>query len=288
MSCRAVQRCWRTLIASTAGSVAFLAQCDADSVAPEQADWCTPEQRAALRAELAKVRRDEAALYARWERDEAGWGKLPPRAWPARQPSVDDIPGIRAGLAEAHCPELAQGEADAAAQPKLPDKCRELEFDLATALVFNNVDGSVGHAKYRALGHVHGDVESVVALGVCLVEGLACEPNESAGVALLERAAALDSAQACYELGSLQYMGTCDAVTEDEEAAFLNFEKAAAKGHAGALFMTADCLIEGTGVKELDPARAVIMLMAAANQGHRFARQRIRELVSADKERDIH
>ena len=309
-----VRHCTAVLSAS---SVALLAQCDAIAppipspqpqqvAAAEPADWCTPAQRAALRAELAKVRRGEAAMYARWEADEVGWRKLPPRAWPARQPGAEEIPVIRAGLAEAHCPELAEaaaaagkgahgssssggggGGGKASLLPSLPVKCRDLEFDLATALVFNNVDGAAGLTKYGALATApHCDVESVVALGVCLVEGLACEQDEGTGVSHLKRAVALGSAQACYELGILQYMGTCGAVTEDEAAAYLNFEKAAAMGHAGALFMTADCLIEGTGVQELDPARAVSMLMAAAEQGHRFARQRLRELIAADKERD--
>jgi len=43
--------------------------------------------------------------------------------------------------------------------------------------------------------------------------------------------------------------------------------------------MLADCLIEGEGT-EKDVARAVSLLYRAAERGHRYARQRIRELLA--------
>lgn len=47
--------------------------------------------------------------------------------------------------------------------------------------------------------------------------------------------------------------------------------------------MTADCLIDGTGC-ERDLARAVRLLSLAAEQGHRMARQYLREWLDEDAE----
>ena len=69
---------------------------------------------------------------------------------------------------------------------------------------------------------------------------------------------------------------------EDVEAAFGLFQKAANQGHVGAMYMMADCLIEGEGT-EVDVARAIPLLYRAADQGHRYARQRVRELLSDEK-----
>ena len=46
--------------------------------------------------------------------------------------------------------------------------------------------------------------------------------------------------------------------------------------------MTADCLVEGVGCK-VDIERAIPLLYAAAEKGHRFARQRIRELLDESR-----
>jgi hypothetical protein len=274
-----------------AAATAVAAGSTLQALCAAERDWCTPDQRAALRAELAKLRPTEESMRRRWEGDEMGWRKLPARAWPARQPNPDDIPGIHARLAAGECPDLAAGGGGGGdggggeSAGQLPEECRELAFDLATALAFNRIDGPAALSTYRALDERHGDLDSVVALGVCLVEGVCVDVDEPGGVRLLERAAARGSAQACYELGTLQYNGMTDCVPEDEAAAFANFERAAAEGHAGALFMAADCLIEGTGVA-VQPARAVPMLLEAAEQGHRYARQRVRELLDADALRD--
>jgi len=47
---------------------------------------------------------------------------------------------------------------------------------------------------------------------------------------------------------------------------------------ASGMFLVADSLFEGVGCKE-DPARAVPLLLAAAEKGHRGARQYIRQLL---------
>ena len=68
---------------------------------------------------------------------------------------------------------------------------------------------------------------------------------------------------------------------EDEAAAFALFERAAAQRHTGGLFMLAECCIEGCGC-ERDHPRAVRLLEAAAAQGHRMARQYLREWLDED------
>eukprot|EP00937_MAST-01D_sp_MAST-1D-sp2_P002599 g2599.t1 len=205
---------------------------------------------------------------------------------------------------------VAEEEVGAGAGARTADahsSCAPLLFDLATALVFNAIDGTAGYQLYCALAN-DGDTEAMVAVGVCLVEELAGgaaageeEPpaagSDTHGLALLgggggksraaqgvrwlERAAAAGSAQGCYELGSLAYSGLGGVVPEDEARAFQLFERAAAQRHAGAMFMVADCLLDGTGC-ERDAPRAVGLLHGAAQQGHRYARQRLRELLDED------
>ena len=53
-------------------------------------------------------------------------------------------------------------------------------------------------------------------------------------------------------------------------------------GHVGAMFMTADCLLTGAGCEE-DVGSAIPLLAASAELGHRFARQRMRELFDASR-----
>jgi TPR repeat protein len=67
-------------------------------------------------------------------------------------------------------------------------------------------------------------------------------------------------------------------VDEDEATAFMLFSQAAENQHTGAMFLAADCLFEGTGCDK-DKAKAVSLMFAAAERGHRYARQRIRELL---------
>ena len=47
--------------------------------------------------------------------------------------------------------------------------------------------------------------------------------------------------------------------------------------------MCADMLLEGIGV-EVDIQRAIPLLYSAAEQGHRYSRQRMRELLDQSKE----
>ena len=100
----------------------------------------------------------------------------------------------------------------------------------------------------------------------------------------LEQAVAAGSAQGAYELGSLYYTGLGGILPEDEDRAYALFEQAAAQRHSGAMFMVADHLLQdgGDGGDVTAESRAVEMMHAAAERGHRYARQRIRELLDDD------
>lgn len=225
------------------------------------------EAKRRLQKELAKLRPGEAAMRAKWEKDEEGWHRLPPRAWPPRQPKAGEVPALEAQLQAARCPPAGSTMSPA---------CTELTFDLASAMVFGGADPPRGLSAYRMMAEA-GYADAAVACGVCLLEGLGSTQDYDEGLRLLQHASGEGSAQAHFELGTLLLVGGA-GLEEDEEAAFELFEKAAVQKHASGMFMVADCLLEGVGC-EPDAARAVPLLLAAAEQGHRGARQHLRQLL---------
>mmetsp|Transcript_10286 Transcript_10286/g.13500 ORF Transcript_10286/g.13500 Transcript_10286/m.13500 type:complete len:270 (-) Transcript_10286:128-937(-) len=228
-----------------------------------------------LRESLACYRKDEAAMRARWDRDELeNFRKLPARAWPEYQPEVADVPKINSELASNGCTD--------GGEIKVCEKeCTEEVFNLATALVFNNMDSQKGLDLFLALarsGHING----MVAAGVVLVEGLGVAPDEKQAITWLEKACSAGSAQGCFELATAFYNGIEGVLEEDERKSFELFEKAANQGHLSGKFMTADCLLEGIGTR-INIKHAIPLLAEAAEHGHRYARQRMRELLDECK-----
>lgn len=223
---------------------------------------------------LDQLRRHRTQLLQRWERDEVeSWRQLPARAWPAVQPEPDQLPQLQRAY-------------DACVVEHHGTECHVHAFYTATTLVFYGVDPARGLAEFRRLADREGYVDAMVACGVVLVEGLVDgkEDNrneQEEGVGYLQRAAEEGgSSQAYYELGTLYYTGLEGVVEEDEAKAFACFEKAAAQDHTAALYMMADCLVQGEGT-EVDVPRAIPLFYRAAERGHRFARQRIREFLAA-------
>jgi TPR repeat protein len=133
-------------------------------------------------------------------------------------------------------------------------------------------------AQYEQLAKM-GHVDSMVACGIILIEGLGVPPREREGLEWLQKAVEYDSAQALYELGTVYYTGIDGVVDEDVHKAFELFERAAEQDHTAAMYMVADCLVEGEGT-EKSVARAIPLFYKAAERGHRFSRQRIRELLA--------
>jgi hypothetical protein len=253
--------------------------------------------------ERLRIMQDE--MLTRWERDEEGWRNLPSRAWPEYQPNPDELQGLVAEIERLGCTEkiLSKQEAEVAKQLESSsnnsrfsllkrkqscsfNQCMKLLFDMASGLVFYNVDNAAGLALYESLAR-RGHTDAMVACGIVLVEGLGVPPNEHEGLAWLEKAmisqssdaSSMSVAQASYELGTVYYTGIDGVVEEDPEKAFELFSKAAEKDHTAALYMVADCLVEGEGT-ERSVSRAVPLFYKAAERGHRYSRQRIRELLA--------
>jgi hypothetical protein len=234
----------------------------------------------AFKAEIAKIRVVEAAMRQRWVEDEEGWHRLPARAWPEFQPNVGDIPGLRRGV-ETEC-----GAADAGGS-----RCATAKFDLATALLFNQVAPEEALALYRSLAErAEPDPAGMTALGMCLTEGYGIDKDYKLGSRWFVRAAALGFPQAVFEVGVLNYTGAAEPhLPEDTAEAFRHFERSAELQHTGGMFMTADLLMSGeappaaTGSDSRDYARAVRLLHAAGNKGHRQARQYLLGLLRDEK-----
>ena len=247
-------------------------------------------QRFSTQQELDKLRAHEKEMLQRWERDEEGWRDLPARAWPAYQPNPGQLKGILAEITTNDCHRLMlekakENESDDNTNLSIDKNendldmtklCTQLLFDMATAYVFYSVDPQAGLAQYEQLAKM-GHVDSMVACGIILMEGLGVPPNEKAGLEWLEKAVQYHSAQAYYELGTVYYTG--GVVEEDVDKAFQLFELAAEQDHTAATYMVADCLVEGEGT-EKSVARAIPLFYKAAERGHRFSRQRIRELLA--------
>ncbi len=254
-------------------------------------------QRLNTRQQVSKLRTMQDELLDRWQKDEEGWRNLPSRAWPEYQPNQEQLDGIVAEVERLGCSQrvleekenpsrfswLGMGRKSSCSL----DQCKKLLFDMASGLVFYQVDPAAGFALYEALAK-RGHTDAMVACGIVLIEGLGIPPREHEGLAWLEKAVAAHDqsnaetaasmAQASYELGCVYYTGIDGIVEEDAEKAFELFEKAADQDHTAALYMVADCLVEGDGT-ERNVSKAVPLFYKAAERGHRYSRQRIRELL---------
>jgi TPR repeat protein len=194
----------------------------------------------------------------------------------------EEIPAMLAELVALGCPLLMKEGAGAAATAAA---CDALAFDVATARVFTRSDPEGGCAEYRNLA-AQGNLDAVVAVGVVLLEGIGMDAEEAEAVQWLQRASDAGSVQGQFELGSCYYLGVSatndnsTVVAEDNAKAYELLDKAALHNHTGGLFLTADLILEGEhGDLERDGGLAVERMYKAADQGHRYARQRVRELL---------
>lgn len=226
-------------------------------------------RRMNTRDELSLIRKGEEEMLRRWERDEDGWRQLPARAWPAFQPNPEQVKKIQSDATKKGCFNGNRNNFDL---------CSELLFNIATTKVFYNLDPAGGLKQFEDLAK-QGHVDSMVACGIILTEGMGVPPDGKRGLEWLQKAVQQNSSQGFYELATVLYTGLDDVVEEDPEGAFELFARAAEQDHTAALFMMADCLVEGEGV-EVDVARAVPLFFRAAEKGHRYSRQKIRELLA--------
>ena len=238
------------------------------------------DRLAILRESLKPYRGEkEKEIREIWERDEAeGFRKLPARAWPAYQPDQEDIPTILNNLKRQNCTNDDDNENILIKKPHL-DVCIKATFDLATALVFNNLDVTKGLKLFKNLADVSNNPDGMCAFAVVYLEGYGVELNEKLAMKYLKLAIEKHNhSQALYELGTCYYTGIEGILEENETLAFEMFEKAAEQNHVAAKYMCADMLLEGIGVT-IDIPRAIPLLYSAADQGHRYSRQRMRELL---------
>jgi len=261
-----------------------------DSTKTKKEDNGSFLQRLTTREQINSLRSIEDEILLRWERDEDGWRQLPARAWPERQPNPQQLEIIIAEIKKKSCNEIIfdnntkkneRENSDDDKKSVSQEHCTKLLFDMASSLVFYNVDPKAGFELYNKLAE-QGHVDSMVACGIILLEGLqiGVPLNEKDGCAWLEKAIETgSSAQACYELGTVYYTGIDGVVEEDATKAYELFLKASEQQHTAALFMTAECLVEGEGCKK-SVAKAIPLFYGAAERGHRFSRQRIRELLA--------
>ena len=256
---------------------------------------CDPPHHsdALLRKVLTQFRGEERIIRKRWEDDEEfGFRKLPPRAWPPYQPSPDALPELRKKAASCNTTTSSSSSATSTLPLHENSECNKVLFDLASCLAFNNLDGPAAMQLYGNLAAA-GHMDSHVALGVMLVEGLGCDCDVEAGVAHLVVACEADNAQGLYELGTAIYCGTVDRIPslktgqirqirDANSEAFVLFEKAATQAHVGGSFMAGEMLLEGEGCEQ-NVERAVLLVMQAAEAGHRFGRQRMRQLFDSTR-----
>lgn len=178
---------------------------------------------------MARLRPHAAALRERWRETSASWKAVPARAWPARQPSEEELPALRSAAAAlcGNCnnapgmplPKAEQGEGGVAASASCSRRrrrCARAQFLVATALVFTGLDPHAGLSIYRRVSSMAPEADddeqqqqqeeeadartdAMVACGICLVEGFAEDAeredeeavarDEREGLSFLQRAA---------------------------------------------------------------------------------------------------
>jgi len=198
---------------------------------------------------------EHVQLGERWPRDTAGMVGIPKRAWPERQPEVEEVPALRELLRACE----AKG-----------DQCSAERFVLATALIGSRDDQAEGAALYAV--DANNDADAACALGICYQSGSGVDIDEARALQLFREAVAkTNHAQSHYEIGAMAYVG--QGMDEDEAVAFEHWAKAAAQGHPAAAFMLGDVYLEGLAVPK-DADRALRWFVFAGDRGHRGARSR--------------
>ena len=218
---------------------------------------------------------DEAIREAheRWSSEERKPNYVPPDAsWPppASRHGAEEIPSLRQQLERC-------GGTNAS-------RCHHLGTALATALLGGVLFGHSateepadaasaveGASLLSELMH-HGCAEAACALGMCFMDGLGVELDESEAVVCYRRSAEAGYVHGQHALGCAYYLG--EGTAADQASAAYWFERAALQGHPNACFLLGECLLdEGCSAAR---ANALPWFMAAAERGHVGARARIR------------
>jgi uncharacterized protein len=110
------------------------------------------------------------------------------------------------------------------------------------------------------------DAAAMTLIGEIYRDGAAVPPDNREASRWYRLASDLGDPQAAYELGALLLAGA-PGVLKDAAAAKAQFERAAAKNHAGALYNLAVMALQGPDGKTPDYAKAAQYFLRAANLG---------------------
>ncbi|GMH72834.1 hypothetical protein TrST_g8686 [Triparma strigata] len=233
---------------------------------------------------LTSLYASEKQIRSRWIKDEDNWRKLPARAWPPIQPPASSEESLRKKLNEC--------ETSSQTTDSTPDSnCATISFNLATCLVFNNLSPSSGLKIYLSTFEKYGHTDSALAAGIVLTEGFhlpsssSSNPDLKKGSEYILESSKLSNVQGKYELGCLYYTGSAEPfIREDMMKAYEMFREAAEEGHTCSKFMLSDFLFEGVpDVCEPQKGEALQLLYEAGEKGHRFARQRLLEILDENR-----
>jgi hypothetical protein len=230
-----------------------------------------------IRKSLIPIRYKEKEIRLRWENDEDGYRKLPARAWPSYQPNVSELDRLEKEIKN----KCINNSSDNA--------CLESKFNLATCLIFNTLNPKEGLDIYLDLAKLNY-LDGIVGAGVVLLEGLGVDAEERKGLELIQKSCNLDSIQGYYELGCAYYTGVGDNVLKEDEVKALElFKLAALNKHMSGMYMVADYYLfnddgdddtnKNARINNKDIDESVVLLYDSADLGHRFARQRVKELL---------
>ena len=144
------------------------------------------------------------------------------------------------------------------------------QFQLAIRYFDDGPDQNVARGKALLDEAVRGDDEDALMLkGTFLVGGVYYEQNTSAGLELLEKAAASGSAEAMNRLGEL-YRGGPEGIEPNSEKAVQWFQRGAETGSAEAMESLGLSLLAGNGIRR-DVKAAETWLRKSAELGNASA-----------------
>lgn len=144
------------------------------------------------------------------------------------------------------------------------------QFQLAIRYFDDGPDQNVVRGKALLDAAVRGDDEDALMLkGTFLVDGVYYEQNTSAGLELLEKAAASGSAEAMNRLGEL-YRGGSEGIEPNSEKAVQWFQRGAETGSAEAMENLGLSLLAGNGIRR-DVKAAETWLRKSAELGNASA-----------------
>lgn len=196
------------------------------------------------------------------------------------------ILGIALACFAIFCPQIVKKKKQNAANQVLNNDIRNSQAGDAVGLFemglrFYNGDGVEQNYKkayeYWLKSAEKGDKTAQYNLGIMIKNGEGVDADDNAAYAWFQQAADQGHSGAINEIGVFHRDGKCGFNASDEEA-FLFFEKAAIAGNKFAQYNIGIAYLEGRGCEE-NRQRAINFLSRSAEQDHKIAEDKIRELI---------